>query len=56
MNILNCCRICLEESAFNTFNFSEYIGNSTIKSLIQQICSNIDVRLSFHQFFEDPEK
>ncbi|KAL7051570.1 hypothetical protein ACKWTF_004509 [Chironomus riparius] len=43
MNILNCCRVCLEESAFNSFSFTEYIGNSTIKSLIQQICSNLDL-------------
>ncbi|KAG5669755.1 hypothetical protein PVAND_000049 [Polypedilum vanderplanki] len=43
MNILNCCRVCLEETAFTAFNLCEYIGNATIKSLIQEICRNIDL-------------
>lgn len=43
MNVMNCCRICLEEAAFTKFSLNEYIGSSTIKSLIQQI-SNVNVR------------
>jgi hypothetical protein len=49
MNILNCCRICLEETSFTTFNLSEYIGNSSIRSLIEDICQNVNVNKSIQE-------
>jgi hypothetical protein len=45
MNILNCCRVCLEEeTAFATYNLHEFIGNSTITNMILKICPNANVR------------
>lgn len=45
MNLLNCCRICLEEeTAFTTYNLHEFIGNLTITNMILKIHPGANVR------------
>lgn len=49
MNVLNCCRVCLEE-AITIYNLHEFVGNSTVTSMILKICPTANVR--FYEFLK----